>query len=76
MLVNCGGPEVSDLPLTPSQKEAAISQARQLTLDAILAGLDVWTAVKGRIRDSVHAQVLTRDGSGAAGPDGRACLGR
>lgn len=58
MLVNCGGPEVRDLPATPSQAEAAARQAKALSLDAILAGLDVWTAVKGRMRDSAHAQVL------------------
>jgi DNA polymerase-3 subunit gamma/tau len=58
LIVNCGGPDVRELPLTPSQKDAALQQARQLSLDAILAGLDIWTAVKGRMRDSAHAQVL------------------
>src|SRR4029079_19550777 len=58
LIVNCGGPDVHELPLTPSQKEAALEQARQLSLDASLAGLDIWTAVKGRMRDSSHAQVL------------------
>jgi DNA polymerase III subunit gamma/tau len=58
MLVNCGGPEVRELPVTPSKKEVVVRQAKQLSLDAILAGLDVWTAVKGRMRDSAHAQVL------------------
>jgi DNA polymerase-3 subunit gamma/tau len=58
MLVNCGGPDVRELPVTPSQKEAVTKQARQLSLDAILAGLDVWTATKGRMRDTPHAAVL------------------
>jgi DNA polymerase-3 subunit gamma/tau len=35
-----------------------MKHARQVSLDAILAGLDVWTAVKGRMRDNAHAQVL------------------
>jgi DNA polymerase-3 subunit gamma/tau len=58
MLINCGGPDVRELPVTPSQKEAALRHAQQVSLDAILAGLDVWTAVKGRMRDNAHAQVL------------------
>jgi len=58
MLVACGGPDVRELPATPLQKDAAVKHARELSLDAILAGLDVWTAAKGRMRDSAHAQVL------------------
>jgi DNA polymerase-3 subunit gamma/tau len=44
--------------VTPTQREAALKHAQQLSLDAILSGLDVWTAVKGRMRDNAHAQVL------------------
>jgi DNA polymerase III subunit gamma/tau len=58
MLIKCGGPDVRELPATPTQKEAAVKHVEQLNLDAILAGLDVWTAVKGRMRDNAHAQVL------------------
>lgn len=58
MLINCGGSEVRELPVTPSQKEAALRHAQQVSLDEILAGLDVWTAVKGRMRDNALAQVL------------------
>ncbi len=58
MLVNCGGPDVRELPVTPSQKEALVSQATKITLDAILAGLEVWTATRARLRDTAHTQVL------------------
>lgn len=58
MLVNCGGPEVRDLPIGPLQKPIITAHAQQLSLDLILAGLDVWTAVKSRIRDTAHARVL------------------
>src|SRR5262249_10812066 len=58
MLVNCGGPEVRELPVTPSQKEAISGQAKQVSLDAILAGLEVWTATRSRMRDTGHSQVL------------------
>jgi DNA polymerase-3 subunit gamma/tau len=58
MLVSCGGPDVRELPVTPSQKAALATQAAQTTLDAILAGLEVWTATRARMRDTPHAQVL------------------
>ena len=58
MLVNCGGPDVRELPVTPAQFDAVKTHAPGITLDAILAGLDVWTATKARMRGSSHAQVL------------------
>jgi DNA polymerase III subunit gamma/tau len=58
MLVSCGGPDVRELPVTPSQKEAVGVQAKRAGLDTILAGLEVWTATKARMRDTAHAQVL------------------
>jgi DNA polymerase-3 subunit gamma/tau len=58
MLIKCGGPDVRELPATPMQKETAVKHAEQLSLDAIMAGLDVWTAAKSRMRDNAHAQVL------------------
>jgi DNA polymerase-3 subunit gamma/tau len=58
MLVSCGGPDVRELPVTPTQKEAVVTQAKKTSLDAILAGLEVWTATRGRMRDTNHAQVL------------------
>ncbi|MCI0705195.1 MAG: DNA polymerase III subunit gamma/tau [Planctomycetia bacterium] len=58
MLVNCGGPEVRELPVTPNQQEAILKQAPAVSLDTILAGLEVWTATKTRMRGSTHTQVL------------------
>lgn len=58
MLVNCGGPGVRELPVSPNQAEAVTNQAQALALDAILGGLEVLTATKGRMRGSTHTQVL------------------
>jgi DNA polymerase III subunit gamma/tau len=58
MLVSCGGPDVRELPVTPAQKEVIATQAAKTSLDAILAGLEVWTTTRGRMRDSGHTQVL------------------
>jgi DNA polymerase-3 subunit gamma/tau len=35
-----------------------VPQAKHLSLDTILAGLDIWTATKGRMRDAAQTQVL------------------
>ena len=58
MLVSCGGPDVRELPVSPNQTEAVKQQAAVLSLDTILAGLEVWTATKARMRGSAHTQVL------------------
>ncbi len=58
MLVSCGGPDVRELPVTPNQHEALRKHAPLLSLDAILGGLEVLTATKGRMRGSTHTQVL------------------
>lgn len=58
MLVSCGGPDVRELPVTTTQKEAVVAQAKLTSLDAILAGLEVWTATRARLRDTPHTQVI------------------
>jgi DNA polymerase-3 subunit gamma/tau len=58
MLVACGGPGVRELPVSPGQREAVAKQAQAAGLDAILAGLEVWTNTRARMRDTPHAQVL------------------
>ena len=58
MLVGCGGPNVRELPVGPNQKEVICRQAGNVSLDSILAGLEVWTGVKGRMRGSSYTQVL------------------
>jgi DNA polymerase-3 subunit gamma/tau len=58
MLVSCGGPKIDELPVTPAQLEAIAAQVKDLSLDTILAGLEMWTATRARMRDTVLAQVL------------------
>ncbi len=58
MLVSCGGAAVRELPVTPSQREAVVEQVKLTNLDAILAGLEVWTTTRSRLRDTPHTQVL------------------
>ena len=58
MLVSCGGPDVRELPVSPNQSEAVKTQVKGISLDAILAGLEVLTATKARMRGSSHTQVL------------------
>ncbi|VTT96659.1 dna polymerase iii subunit gamma tau : DNA polymerase III, subunit gamma/tau OS=Singulisphaera acidiphila (strain ATCC BAA-1392 / DSM 18658 / VKM B-2454 / MOB10) GN=Sinac_1310 PE=4 SV=1: DNA_pol3_delta2: DNA_pol3_gamma3 [Gemmataceae bacterium] len=58
MLVSCGGPDVRELPVTTTQKEAVFAQAKLTSLDAILSGLDVWTTTRARLRDTPHTQVV------------------
>lgn len=58
MLIKCGGPDIRELPVDPLLREALIRQAEQTSLDTILAGLDVWTAVRARLRDAYQSQVL------------------
>jgi DNA polymerase-3 subunit gamma/tau len=57
MLVSCG-PDLKDLPVSPAVREVLFQQAGKLTLDTILAGLEVWTGTKARMRGSAHTQVL------------------
>jgi DNA polymerase-3 subunit gamma/tau len=58
MLVSCGGPDVRELPCTPNQLEAVKKHVQSVSLDAILAGLEVLTATKTRMRGSTHTLVL------------------
>ena len=58
MLVSCGGPDIRELPVTPNQQEALKKHAQSIKLDGILAGLEVLTATKSRMRGSTHTQVL------------------
>src|SRR5262249_56459544 len=51
MLLNCtDGEAVAELAVTEHLKDAVRQQARSLTLDTILAGLDVLTTTKRRPR--------------------------
>ena len=57
MLVKAGS-DLEELPVSPNVRETLTSQAAKITLDAILAGLDIWSTTKGRMRGSSHAGVL------------------
>jgi DNA polymerase-3 subunit gamma/tau len=58
MLLNCSDGEIADLNLAEHHQETARQQARAHTLDTLLAGLDVLTTTKARLRTSAHGQVL------------------
>ncbi len=58
MLISCGGPEIRELPVSPQQHAALAQQVQTISLDAILAGLEVLTATKARLRGSSHTLVL------------------
>jgi DNA polymerase-3 subunit gamma/tau len=58
MLLNCAGGESADGGLTDAAREKAVQAAQSLPLDSILAGLDILTTAKGRLRGSSHAQVV------------------
>jgi DNA polymerase-3 subunit gamma/tau len=58
MLVLVAGDAARDLAGTPSLHEAIRKQAADTNLDTVLAGLDVLTATKARLRGSPHTQVL------------------
>lgn len=58
MVVNVGGTQGRDLSV-PSRHHATLQKhATTLTLDAILAGMDVLATAKARLRSSVHARTL------------------
>jgi DNA polymerase-3 subunit gamma/tau len=58
MLLNCAGAESADAGLTEAAREKAVQVAQSLPLDSILAGLDILTTAKGRLRGSSHAHVV------------------
>ena len=58
MLVNCSEGAAEDLDVADHHRETVKEQARGLTLDTILAGLDVLTTTKTRLRSTSHGQVL------------------
>jgi DNA polymerase-3 subunit gamma/tau len=58
MVVHCAGDEARDLSVPSRHRETLTRQARNLPLDSILAGLDVLSATRSRLRDSSHARTL------------------
>jgi len=58
MVVNCAGAEARDLSVPPRHRETLNRQAAGLKLDTILAGLDVLSTTKARLRGSNHGRTL------------------
>lgn len=58
MVLNCAGPEFGDVALAEASRAKAVAHARAHSLDTILAGLDVLTTAKMRLRGSSHSLIL------------------
>jgi DNA polymerase-3 subunit gamma/tau len=58
MLVGCGGADVVGLNTAPRQRDTVRAQAAAATLDTVLAGLDILSATKARLRGTGHGRVL------------------
>jgi DNA polymerase-3 subunit gamma/tau len=58
MVVQCGGAEGRDLSVSGPHRDKLIQQAKSLGLDTILAGLDVLSTTRGRLRGSNHGRTL------------------
>ena len=73
MLVNCGGPDVRELPVTPSQKEVVVKHAEATEPRRDPRGAGRLTATKGRMRDSAARAGAARDGRRPALPGWTSC---
>ena len=58
MVVHCAGDEAHDLSVPSRFRPDLTRQAKALTLDAVLAGLDVLSNTRTRLRDSSHGRTL------------------
>jgi DNA polymerase-3 subunit gamma/tau len=58
MVVHCAGTEGRDLSVPNRHRETLVRQAKSLSLDAILAGLDVLSATKSNLKNSNHGRTL------------------
>jgi DNA polymerase-3 subunit gamma/tau len=58
MVVHCAGAEARDLSVPARHRELLAQQAASVSLDTILAGLDILTTTKARLRTSHHGRVL------------------
>jgi DNA polymerase-3 subunit gamma/tau len=58
MVVHVGGAEGRDLSVPNRLRETLLQQASGLSLDTILAGLDVLSTTKARLRGSNHGRIL------------------
>ena len=58
MIVSCAGAEGRDLSVASRHRAALAEQAKTLGIDTILAGLDVLSTTKARLRGSGHGRIL------------------
>jgi DNA polymerase-3 subunit gamma/tau len=58
MVVKCGGLDKQALSVTGKQRDVLKQQTEQLSLDTILAGLDVLGGAKNRLRFTSHGRVV------------------
>jgi DNA polymerase-3 subunit gamma/tau len=58
MVLHCSGGEGVELNVSSRHRAALAKQAQALSVETILAGLDVLNATKARLRGSSHARVL------------------
>ncbi len=58
MLVNCAGAAARGLSIQERNRETVTRLARPLSLDTILAGLDILSAARGRLRNTTHGRTL------------------
>src|SRR5262249_42022577 len=58
MVVQCAGPDGRDLSVPARHHETLKRHARAVSLDAVLAGLDVLSATRARLRGSNHGRTL------------------
>lgn len=58
MVVQVAGKDAPDLSVPSRLRGTLVEQAKSLPLDTILAGLDILTATKMRLRGSSHGRVL------------------
>jgi DNA polymerase-3 subunit gamma/tau len=58
MVLHCAGSAAQDLSVAPRHRATLTRQASALSLDSILAGLDILNTTRARLRGSVHARVL------------------
>jgi DNA polymerase-3 subunit gamma/tau len=58
LVLNCAGKSSADIALAESNREKAYQHAQSVPLDSILAGLDILTTAKIRLRGINHGFVL------------------
>jgi DNA polymerase-3 subunit gamma/tau len=58
MVIRCAGDEARGLSVAPRHRATLHQQATALSLDTILAGLDVLTTARSRLRTSSHGRIL------------------